>query len=494
MPLSPSPLLPGISPLPAPGTQPPGAGARRLAVVISLPILIVLLIVGQIFLPKIVFLAPGLQAQAAVNSPGQGDASFQGFQFPWDAVQQKGGSGGYSTPMSLQNMKSQVHDFHMNAVIIPVIADMPDANDGYIAWHPSDKGDVHTLAENDYIKAIKDAKSAGLLPILELEVYQESTPTSESPAFIGANWSGSRSSAGIAVTSGTKTIGQLEKQWFDNYTAFAIHWAQISGTNNLPYFIIGDDLTNVSYDTGATSYKGDPTGRDRTTAGEPPCVNGRRDCSWRHVIHAIKQPGYLTLASHQSEVGASYGGKLIYAASWGSADDQGVPGSGATQPEFSSISWWDAVDMIGVDANFPLVSAQAAPTLDTLTKAWHGQGQYLGGQGDIYGKLDDLSGSTNRPIVFTSVEYDSATGASSGQILSAQEDDGEQLQDMQALLLTFAGTSWWTGVFWYADEPLFPRSKQPNWNVFGNWAGDDLAHAKQSGKWLATYYKSAPIK
>jgi hypothetical protein len=491
MPLSPSPLLPGVSPLPAPGAQPPSAGARRLAVAISLPLLVGLLVIGQVFQPQILFLAPGLQQQAQVSGQGQADASFQGFQYPWDAVQQKIGTGGYSTPMSLQNMKSQAHDFHMNAVIIPIYADMPDPNDGYIAWRPTDKSDVHTLPDDDYIKAIKDAKSAGLLPILELEVLQESSATtSESPAFIGASWSGVRSEGELAVTTGTKSIGALEKQWFDNYSAFATHWAQISESNNLPYFIIGDGLTNVSYDTNSTSYKVDPKGRDRTTAGEPPCVNGRRDCSWRHVIHALRQAGYLTLTNHQSETGASYTGKLIYAASWG----PGPSGGGATTPEFSSITWWDAVDLIGVDADFPLISPQSSPTIESLEGSWHGQGQDLGGQGDIYGALNKLATTTDRPVVFTSVEYDSITGASSGVVVSAQQDDLEQLVDMQALLLTFTGTSWWSGVFWYADQPLYPRSKQPYWSVFGNWAGDDLAHAKQAGTWLSTYYKQTPIK
>jgi hypothetical protein len=249
-------------------------------------------------------------------------------------------------------------------------------------------------------------------------------------------------------------------------------------------------LTNVSYDTNATSYAGDPKGRDRTTAGEPPCTDGRRDCSWLHVIHALRQASYLTLTNHQGEIGANYTGKLIYAASWG----PGPSGGGATKPEYTSITWWSAVDLIGVDADFPLISPQGSPTNDTLMGAWHGQGQNLGGQGDIYGALNKLASTNDRPIVFTSVEYDSVTGASSGVVVSAQEDDVEQLDDMQALLLTFTGTSWWAGVFWYADEPLFPRSKQPNWSVFGNWAGDDLAHAKQAGQWLSTYYTATPIK
>jgi hypothetical protein len=484
MPLSPAPSLPGTSPLTPPGAQPPSRGAQRVAALVAIPLLVVLLIVGQIFLPRLLFLAPGLQAQAAISQPGQGGALFQGFQYPWD--RQQGSTGGYQSPMSLQNMRSQAHDFHMNAVIIPIVADMPDPSNGYIAWHVGDKDDLHTLPDADYAKAINDAKAAGLLPILELEVQ---VANGQGSASVGAAWSDSHSDEQIGVLSGgAQAIGKLEKQWFDSYSAFAVHWAQISATYKLPYFIIGDGLTSVSYDTSSTSFKNDPKGRDRTSAGEPPCTNGRRDCSWRHVVHALKQASYLTLSDHRSQTGASYTGKLIYAASW-----TGAPLGGATASEFDNVTWWDALDYIGVDANFPLISNQGAPTEDILASAWHGQGASVGNQGDIYSKLEKVADAAQRPIIFTSVVYYSATGASTGTIIASQEDDTEQLQDMQALLLTFTGTSWWAGVFWYADYPLAPRSQQPYWSVEGNWAGDDLAHAKDAGKWLARYYKPNPI-
>src|SRR5262249_15971309 len=190
-----------------------------------------------------------------------------------------------------------------------------------------------------------DARKAGLLPILELQMRQQDLTSGpdDSAALVGVDWAASHSSQSLSNgASVSKTIGTLEKQWFDNYTAFAVHYAQLSATHKLPYFIIGNGLTSASYDTNVTSYKNDPKGRDRVTAGEPPCLNGRRDCSWRHVIHALRQASYLTLSDHKSAIGGSYQGKLIYAASWVGVDKS----TNVRKPEFEGITWWDAVDYI----------------------------------------------------------------------------------------------------------------------------------------------------
>ncbi|HEV2458974.1 MAG TPA: hypothetical protein VGS80_11490, partial [Ktedonobacterales bacterium] len=78
MPLSPAPILPGTSPLPEPGKQPPNARARWLGALVALPVLVAALVVGQVLLPNILFLMPGLQAQAGASTPGQGGTAFQG--------------------------------------------------------------------------------------------------------------------------------------------------------------------------------------------------------------------------------------------------------------------------------------------------------------------------------------------------------------------------------------------------------------------------------
>ena len=81
MPLAPAPLLPGTSPLPTPGRRPPDRRAQRLGALAALPTLLVALLAGQFILPHIVFIAPGLQAQASGGGDRSGAGVFQGFVF-----------------------------------------------------------------------------------------------------------------------------------------------------------------------------------------------------------------------------------------------------------------------------------------------------------------------------------------------------------------------------------------------------------------------------
>src|SRR5262245_39894797 len=132
MPLSPSPLLPGTSPLPVPGRRPPDRRALRLGAFVALPMLLVSLVAGQFLLPRRLFIAPGFQASAGAGSPvSAGGLAFQGFVYPWT---RRMSGGGYNTPASLKNMQSQANTFHMNAVIIPVVGDMANRSDSPINW------------------------------------------------------------------------------------------------------------------------------------------------------------------------------------------------------------------------------------------------------------------------------------------------------------------------------------------------------------------------
>jgi hypothetical protein len=178
----------------------------------------------------------------------------------------------------------------------------------------------------------------------------------------------------------------------------------------------------------------------------------------------------------------------MYAAGWGSTD-------GETPPAFEKINWWDAVDYIGVNADFPLTKDLAIAGLTTLMQAWHGVGKETAGQGDIVSKLAAVSNKFGRQIVFTSAGYPSVLGAASAASLgNSSADDDTQLNATQALISTFSEQTWWAGVFWYADYPFAPREQQLHWNVSSNWAGNSLATSKKAGQWLATVYKPMPIQ
>ncbi|HUY75815.1 MAG TPA: hypothetical protein VMV29_03535 [Ktedonobacterales bacterium] len=496
MPLSPAPLMPGLTPLPEPGRRPPDRRALRIGALVAIPTLIVGLVIGHFALIPLAFLMPGLQAQAssdtgAANGSG-GGSLFQGYVDSWS---RKGSNGGFTTPASLTNMESQVRLFHMNTVVIPVIADMPSRDGSELDWHSSDQHSVNTLPESDYVQAVKDAISAGMVPILELEVRQEDQnfPGSDSSQLVGTIWSQLDHSQYIGGE--TNPIGQLEQDWFDNYTAFAVEYATISRQYHLPYFIIGDSLTNVAYDTDKTNATADPGGVTQVPGENfPGCASvGRRDCEWRHVIHAVHSQTYDTLDGHQSQAGGNYTGKLIYIASW-----NGASGGDGTDPEFEKITWWDAVDIIGIDAYFPLFSSNADVGVNDLMNAWRGVGQGLGGEKDIYGRITAVQTKFGRPVALVA-GYASSSGANNdpsnltGGTPDGGADQQEQLNDMQALLQTFGGAGWWDGVFWNGDAPVAPRATQSNWATNSNWAGDTLATSKSAGQYLNKYWSSSPL-
>lgn len=499
MPLSPAPLMPGLSPLPEPGRRPPDRRALRIGALVAIPTLIVGLVIGHFALLPLAFLMPGLQAQAisdtgAANGSG-GGSLFQGYVDSWSRANS---GGGFTTPASLANMQSQARLFHMNTVVIPVIADMPSRDGSELDWHNTDSHSVNTLPQSDYEQAVKDAISAGMVPILELEVRQEDPnyPGNNSSQLVGKIWSQLGSGANFGGQNGS--AGQLERDWFDSYTAFAVQYASISRQYHLPYFIIGDSLTDVAYDTSNTTAQADSGGIIQVPGENlSACANiGRRDCEWRHVIHAIKSQSYDTIDGHQTQAGGDYAGKLIYIASW-----TGEPTGSATDPEFEKITWWDAVDIIGVDAYFPLFSSNADVGVGDLVNAWHGIGQGLAATkstADIYGRISAVQSKFGRPVALVA-GYASSSGANndpsnlSGGTPDGGADQQEQVNDMQALLQTFGGAGWWDGVFWNGDEPVAPRATQSNWATDSNWAGDTLATSKSAGQFLNTYWSASPL-
>jgi hypothetical protein len=456
-----------------------------------------MLVLGQVTLPWVVFFGPGLQAEAGGRDPSVGAAPFQGFVYWWTRRMtvdpSTNGVGGYTSAASLANLKLQADTFHMNVVIIPVVADMPYRSDSIISWDASDptigKYDLDTFDDKTYLQAIDDARKAGLIPVLELVIRQQSKVSNgdESAELVGRAWDLQSTYSYGAEKGGRLNVGDTEHAWFDNYTAFAVHYAKMSAQKKLPYFIIGDQLSAVSFDTPHTTKTSDPHGVDTWLGSDPFALTctGRRDCGWRHVVNAIKTDNYGTYIGHKSAKGASYTGRLIYAANWGPS----------SQPEYDQITWWDAVDYIGVDAYYPLTGGLSDVGVKDLEDIWHGRGDNASPSGDIFSDLETLSDKVHHPVLFTAAGYESvpASNASPGNTPPSDVDETEQLNDMEALLLTFNSAPWWAGIFWSAEEPVAPHSAQTNWSTDTNWAGDSLEKSKMAGQWLAHYYAPNPL-
>jgi hypothetical protein len=174
--------------------------------------------------------------------------------------------------------------------------------------------------------------------------------------------------------------------WFASYTAFIDHYAQLATQLDVQEFAVGTELAGLSGDRA----------------------------HWLGVIKTVRD---------------RYAGPLVYA---------------ATHTEYTEVAFWDAVDLIGIDAYWPLATQ---PTSDAavLERAWQ----------PIRTKLATFAAKTKRRIVFTEAGYTSQRGTTTAPdswTLSREPDQVEQAAAYQALLASFDNQDWWAGVFWWVPK------------------------------------------
>jgi hypothetical protein len=135
-----------------------------------------------------------------------------------------------------------------------------------------------------------------------------------------------------------------EAEWarfFETYQAWVTRLAAV--THDADAFVVGTEL-------------------ERTVG---------RDVAWRRVIAAVD---------------AVYEGPTVYAANWDGLD---------------KVAFWDAVDIVGVQAYFPLMQEGHKPTDLALRRGWN----------RVMNAVRDLSARTGRPVLFTELGYDAVPTA-----------------------------------------------------------------------------------
>lgn len=204
--------------------------------------------------------------------------------------------------------------------------------------------------------------------------------------------------------------------WFESYTSFVSHYADIAARLKVEEFAVGTELAGVSSD------------RDH----------------WLDIIRVVR---------------VRYKGTLVYAANFN---------------EYTHVSFWDALDLIGIDAYWSL---SQKPTSDAavLKQAWK----------PIRVNLAAFAAANHRRILFTEAGYTSAHGTTTrpySWTISRTPDQAEQAAGYQALLTSFDKQPWWAGVFWWVwDVPpdegrdhtldFTPRGKAAE-NVVRRWWAD----------------------
>jgi len=211
--------------------------------------------------------------------------------------------------------------------------------------------------------------------------------------------------------------------WMRSYTGFVTRMADLAASVGATTFVVGTELETLS----------------------------GRTADWRALIAQIRQ---------------RYAGRLTYAANW--------------VAEAERVKFWDALDLIGIDAYMPLTEDDPDPTVAELIRGWQ----------PWRTRLASLSASVGRPVLFTELGYPSRLGAAERP---SQEGDGAVSQPAQARLYeaafrVFKDVPWFRGAWWW------------------DWPGDGGDPARDAGaytpagklaertmtRWLATAPAAAP--
>jgi hypothetical protein len=203
-------------------------------------------------------------------------------------------------------------------------------------------------------------------------------------------------------------------RWFESYAAFLDHYAAIAAEKNVAMLCIGTELASMS---GARY------------AGE-----------WATLIARVR---------------SRYKGLLTYAAN-------GVePGD-----EFTSVSFWSQVDLMGADVYTPLTD-KTNPTRAELVAGWR-KNRY---GHDMVAAFRNAQQAHGKPFVFTEVGYRSGDGANRAPWdwgVSMSADPGEQADCYAALYEVFSReTSWMRGLLWWAWDVSPPPAGDTGYNPRG---------------------------
>jgi hypothetical protein len=173
-------------------------------------------------------------------------------------------------------------------------------------------------------------------------------------------------------------------RWWRSYRAFALHYARVAEQGGFDLYCIGTELVEI------------------TT---------RHPDEWRALIADIRRV---------------YHGKLSYAAHW--------------DRELDGITFWDALDYIGVTAYFPLDVSDSA-TVDELVRAWEPHRRRIEALATRYGKS----------VLFLEAGYRPATGAyrQPWADRGGAFDPEIQARAYEALFRAFSDAPWWSGVYFW---------------------------------------------
>ncbi|MGK0362988.1 MAG: hypothetical protein ACI85O_000027 [Saprospiraceae bacterium] len=145
----------------------------------------------------------------------------------------------------------------------------------------------------------------------------------------------------------------------------------------------------------------------------------KREQFWREFIRDVRKV---------------YSGKLTYAANW---------------DEYKTLTFWDDLDFIGIDAYFPLSDAKT-PTVAELREAW---------KTPLY-DIERIQKKFDKPVIFTEYGYMSVDGCAGKtweiepKVHALAINEQAQANAVQALHEVFSKKEYWAGGFiwkWFPE-------------------------------------------
>lgn len=214
--------------------------------------------------------------------------------------------------------------------------------------------------------------------------------------------------------------------WFASYKTFIVNYATLAASNGVEMLCIGTEFKTL---TGSAYL-----------------------AQWTDIINSIRRV---------------YTGKLTYAANATFAGD-----------EFTSVSFWDQLDVLGLDGYFPLTN-KSDPTIAELIAAWN---HNANNQNIVSLVTNFAAAHPIKPVIFTEIGYRSAAGANKAPWDWSQTSTPDNLEQQNCYEAMYQVWSQQPGLpvkghFWWAwdvtppavgDTGYNPRNK-PAQTVLENW-------------------------
>jgi hypothetical protein len=209
--------------------------------------------------------------------------------------------------------------------------------------------------------------------------------------------------------------------WFASYAEFLVSMAKVASEEKVDLLCVGTELARLT----GSEYRG----------------------PWAALLSRVRE---------------TYGGALTYAANAVNPAD-----------EFTSVSFWDLLDLGGLDVYAPLTDKDD-PTRDELVRAWSRNREGH----DMVASFRNWQRSHGKPVVFTEIGYRSARGANRRpwEWETSPPFDAEEQANcyVAAFEVWRRESSWMKGLFWWAWSVPRPAPGDTGYSPWGKPAEDEL--------------------